>query len=174
MADTSETWGDDARWYPDIVAAGDARGAWRAEFDRQGATVEVGGPDGPGAHRYASAGDDGRCADLRLWRRQRRIRLVLSAGATLMLHGFAADVPATVGAARRWLGGARPGEVAAAWPFLGSVALAEARERRDAREAAWLSVYENHTDNPVYAPTWPFVALAYHEPRLRALRPVAQ
>jgi hypothetical protein len=60
---------------------------------------------------------------------------------------------------------------AATWPFLGSIALAEAIERGDRREATWLRLYENHTGDPVGTRLAPFLALAFHEPRLRALRP---
>jgi hypothetical protein len=172
MADTEGIWGEDARWYPDIVAAGDACRAWQAEFDRQGAAVQVRQWGGDRPYLYATAGEsDGPNANLMLWRRERKFRLALRTGKFWMLHGFAADLATAARAAQSWLGGARPGEVAAAWPFLGSIALAEARERRDVREAAWLNMYENHMGNPVTLPTQPFIALAFHEPRLRALRP---
>ncbi|WP_144120814.1 DUF6193 family natural product biosynthesis protein [Catellatospora sichuanensis] len=73
--------------------------------------------------------------------------------------------------AARWRGGAYAAEVAAVWPYLGSVRLAEARERGDVVEATWLSLYENHTGDVGRARLHAFVALAFHEPRLRRLRP---
>jgi hypothetical protein len=62
-------------------------------------------------------------------------------------------------------------ELVAACPFLGSVALAEAKERGDEREYSWLELYENPTASKVAARLAPFIALAMREPRLRALRP---
>jgi hypothetical protein len=67
--------------------------------------------------------------------------------------------------------GRGPGQVASAWPFLGSVALAEARERGDHRESSWLWLYENHCADKVGFRLRSFVAIAFHEPRLRVLRP---
>jgi hypothetical protein len=65
------------------------------------------------------------------------------------------------------------GELAIACPFLGSVALAEAKERGDEREHSWLELYENPTARNWLTRLAPFVTLAFHEPRLRALRPYA-
>jgi hypothetical protein len=162
----------DPRWYPDIVAASGACRAWQAEFDRLGAAIEVRPRYDHDSDRYVSVGDlAGQHAELSLRRAQHVFRLGLYRGDTFLLRGFAPDLATAARAARPWVDGARPAEVAAAFPFLGSAALAEARERGDARETAWLDLYENHMDNPIWLPSGPFVALAFHEPRLRALRP---
>jgi hypothetical protein len=77
----------------------------------------------------------------------------LARSARLRLFGYAAPAhadpelwgeAARADAAQTWLSGAQPAAVVAGWPFLGSVALAEARERGDYREASWLHLYENH------------------------------
>jgi hypothetical protein len=115
----------------------------------------------------------GRCVGVAVllspWKRQ--FHLALRAGRSTLLQGYAADLATAAGAARLWLSGARPGEAAAAWPFLGSAALAEARERGDHRESRWLWLHENHCADPVATRLQAFVALAFHEPRLRVLRP---
>jgi hypothetical protein len=95
--------------------------------------------------------------------------LALRTGRTTLLQGYASDPATATSAARLWLSG--HGRVAAAWPFLGSVALAEARARGDRREASWLWLYEDHCANPVAIRLSAFLALAFHEPRLRVLRP---
>jgi hypothetical protein len=51
------------------------------------------------------------------------------------------------------------------------VALAEAKERGDEREHSWLELYENPTASKAVERLAPFITLAFHEPRLRALRP---
>ncbi|WP_373871240.1 DUF6193 family natural product biosynthesis protein [Actinoplanes xinjiangensis] len=56
-------------------------------------------------------------------------------------------------------------------PFLGTVALVTACERGDHREASWLRLYENHRKDRIETRLQPFVALAFHEPRLRQLKP---
>ncbi|BCJ75989.1 hypothetical protein CS0771_55330 [Catellatospora sp. IY07-71] len=89
----------------------------------------------------------------------------------MLAQGFAPDLAAVADTVARWQGGARATELAAVWPYLGSVRLAEARERGDAVEVAWLSLYENHTGDAVRARLHAFVALAFYEPRLRRLRP---
>ncbi|MEV4352344.1 DUF6193 family natural product biosynthesis protein [Actinoplanes sp. NPDC049596] len=145
--------------------------AWQREFDRQGASLEVRRREGVDPSRAARVERDGRRADLVLSSTDGRFYLALRAGETVLLQGFAADLEAAAGAARIWLAGSRPGAAAAAWPFLGSVALAEARERGDRRESAWLWLYENHCANPIGLRLASFLAPAFHEPRLRALRP---
>jgi hypothetical protein len=112
-----------------------------------------------------------RYADLILSPWDRRFYLLLGDVRPRLLQGYAVDLAGTAGAARLWLSGERPGAVAASWPFLGSVALAEARERGDEREASWLWLSENHCADPEATRLAPFVALAFQEPRLRALRP---
>ncbi|WP_328471252.1 DUF6193 family natural product biosynthesis protein [Actinoplanes sp. NBC_00393] len=166
-----DPWGDDARWYPDIVEAGDASEAWRAEFERQGVTFDV-QPDGDlSRHRRAGVSSGELRADLTARRGQRQFYLALRTGRFTALQGFAPDLAVAAQAARMWLAGTRPGEVAAAFPFLGSVALAEARERGDRAESRWLWLYENHCDDPIGAKLRAFVALAFHEPRLRQPQP---
>ncbi|MEV6931934.1 DUF6193 family natural product biosynthesis protein [Dactylosporangium sp. NPDC051485] len=51
------------------------------------------------------------------------------------------------------------------------MALAEARERGDSRESNWLLLYENHCAHRLATRLSAFVALAFHRPQLRALRP---
>jgi hypothetical protein len=171
MIDTPDVWGEAAHWYPDIVAAGDLRHAWQATFDRTGHPLQVSPQQSPNPHRTATVRNGEARADLLLnpWKRQ--IHLALRTGGVTLLRGHATDLATAADAARQWLSGARPGQVAAAWPFLGSVALAEARERGDRREASWLWLHENHCADPIGLHLRAFVTLAFHEPRLRALRP---
>ncbi|MEV6814780.1 DUF6193 family natural product biosynthesis protein [Micromonospora sp. NPDC051296] len=110
-------------------------------------------------------------ADLLLSPWMRRFHLTLRVGRSTLLQGHAPDLAAAAEVTWRWLSGARPGQVAAVWPFLGSVAMAEARERGDRRESSWLWLYENHCGDPVGIRLRAFLALAFHEPRLRVLRP---
>lgn len=124
-------------------------------------------------HRTATVDNGELHADLLLSPWQRRFYLALRTGWSTLLQGYAADLATAAGAARLWLSGARPGQVAAAWPFLGSVALAEARERGDHRESSWLWLYENHCGDPVGTRLQAFLALAFQEPRLHALHPYA-
>ncbi|MEU7906908.1 DUF6193 family natural product biosynthesis protein [Actinoplanes sp. NPDC049118] len=171
MTDAGDDWGQAACWYPDIVEVGDARRAWQAEFDRQGTPHRVRQREGVNPRRTATAENGDLRADLLLSPRQRRFYLALRTGKTTMLQGYAVDLAMAAGAARLWLSGERPGQIAAAWPFLGSVALAQARERGDRQEASWLWLHENHCGDPVGVRLAAFVALAIREPRLRALRP---
>jgi hypothetical protein len=166
-----DDWNEAAEWYPDIVAAGDTRRAWQAEFDRLGVPIRVHRRETVNSHRTATVENGELHADLLLSPWKRLFRLALRAGRMTMLQGNAPDLATAVDAARLWLSRLRPGQVAAAWPFLGSVALAEARERGDSRESRWLSLYENHLADPVSTRLSAFVALAFHEPRLRVLRP---
>jgi hypothetical protein len=171
--DVTEIWGEVAQWYPDVMAAGDsAYRAWQIEFDRRGLPYRV----LPGSvekwYLDAVIEHGNRKADLVLGHDQRRFRLKLRDDKSGLLYGFAADLATAAGAAGQWLSGARPGEVAAAWPFLGSVALAEARERGDRREARWLSLYENHLQDKRATRLREFVALAFYEPSLRRLWPL--
>ncbi|GAA0450469.1 hypothetical protein Aca07nite_54610 [Actinoplanes capillaceus] len=151
----------------------EAREVWQAEFDRAGIPRRVRVRDTDAVpRRRATVVDGARSADLGLEFRDRPFYLVLRDGWTTCLQGFPPDAAAAAAAADRWLGGERPGPVAAAWPFLGSVALAEARERGDRGESRWLWLYENHCSDPIGDRLAPFVALAFHEPRLRALPPL--
>jgi hypothetical protein len=163
---------DAAEWHPGLLEEGDPTyRAWQLEFRRQGLPYEV----LPGSvlswqhEAVTQHGDRG----ARLFRGVRRPRLSLSlrreggGGMT----GHAPDVGTSAEAAGRWLSGAGPEQMATAWPFLGSVALARAVERGDQLEARWLSLYENHLDDDRAARVADFIALAYHEPRLRALHP---
>ncbi|BEL06214.1 hypothetical protein Q0Z83_044050 [Actinoplanes sichuanensis] len=169
MAD-QQPWGDAAQWYPDIVALGSATDAWQAEFDRRGAPFRVRSQN-PTKPRTATVDNGERTAYLNLSPRMRRITLGLRLERTVMLSGHAPDLAVAADAAHAWLAGARPPDVAATRPFLGSVALATARERGDHREAGWLRLYENHREERVETRLQPFVALAFQEPRLRRLHP---
>ncbi|GAA2683641.1 hypothetical protein [Actinoplanes palleronii] len=108
-----------------------------------------GTPVSRGRQRSAVVTRGDRSAALLLSSWQRQFRLSLRAGRSTMLAGPAPDLVTAAAPARLWLGGARPGEVAARWPFLGSVALAEARERGDRRETMWLHLSENHYADPL-------------------------
>jgi hypothetical protein len=169
MADP-DGWGEVAQWYPDVVALGAVHAAWQVEFDRRAAPFQVRAQD-PANPRTATVDNGERNAYLILSPWERRFLLGLRTERSVMLGGDAPDLAAAAGAAQAWLSGARPVVVAEAWPFLGSVALAAARERGDHRESAWLRLYENHRADPVATRLHPFVALAFHEPRLRRLRP---
>jgi hypothetical protein len=158
----------DWRWYPDVAAAASASRAWQPEFDG----LEVTPTDGVvGAHRGATVRHGDLQADVMLGWAERSFRLNLRSGRSVVMQGFAPDLAAAARPARRWLAGARAPAIAAAFPFLGSVALAEAEERGDRRAAKWLWLRENHCDGPVGQRLSAFVALAFHEPRLRALYP---
>lgn len=167
---TRDDWSQAAGWYPDVAAAGDASRAWQAEFDRLGVPLRVRQQEGVDARRATVENGELR-ASLLLSPRKRLFRLALCTGRTRLLKGFAPDLATAADAARLWLSRTRPGHVAAVWPFLGSVALAEARERGDDRESSWLWLYENHCAELVASRLSAFVALAFHQPQLRALRP---
>ncbi|GIG88759.1 DUF6193 family natural product biosynthesis protein [Plantactinospora endophytica] len=171
MADAHDVWGEAGRWYPEIVAVGGASRAWQAEFDRMALPLRVTTREGGNPHRTTRVESGELRADLLLSPWQRRFHLALRAGRYTLLQGYAPDLAAAADAARSWLSGTRPGQVAAVWPFLGSVALAEARERGDRRESSWLWLYENHCAQPQGIRLRSFLALAFHEPRLRALHP---
>ncbi|MFC6021423.1 DUF6193 family natural product biosynthesis protein [Plantactinospora solaniradicis] len=171
MADARGVWGEAGRWYPEVVAVGDARRAWQAEFDEMAAPLRTGTREGVDPHRTARVESGELRADLLLSPWERKFYLALRAGRSTLLQGYATDLSAAAAAARLWLSGVRPGQVAAAWPFLGSVALAEARERGDRRESSWLWLYEHHCARPLGIRLRAFLALASHEPRLRVLRP---
>lgn len=171
MTDAGDDWSQAAGWYPDVAAAGDASRAWQAEFDRQEVPLRARQREGVNPHRTATVGNGELHADLLLSPRKRRFLLALRAGRTTLLQGYAPDLATAADAARLWLSRTRPGQVAAAWPFLGSVALAEARERGDFRESRWLLLHENHCGDPVATRLSAFVALAFHQPQLRALLP---
>ena len=171
VVDARADLGQAGRWYPEIVAVGGVCQAWQAEFDRQGTRLPVRQREGADPARAATVEHGELHADLLLSPWQRQFYLALRAGRTTLLQGYAPDLKTAASAAQLWLSGARPGQVAAAWPCLGSVALAEARERGDQREASWLWLYENHCGSPVAARLAAFLGFAFHEPRLRALRP---
>jgi hypothetical protein len=170
VSDADDSWNRMSVWYPDVAAVGDATRAWQAEFDRLGIPLRA--RQELGRRHCSTVGDGCRSVDLAMSHRERQFSLSPHAsGGRSQLFGNAPDLAAAAVAARLWLTGARLGEVAAACPFLGSVALAEARERGDEREHTWLLLYENHTADKVAARLAPFVALAFHEPALRALLP---
>jgi hypothetical protein len=169
MADPG-LWGDAARWYPDVVAFGAAHGAWQAEFDRHGSLFRA-RPQESTNPRIATVDNGEQNAYVILSPWERKFILSLRTERAVILGGHAPDLRIAADAAQAWLSGTQPSAVAAAWPFLGSVALAIARERGDHREASWLHLYENHCEDPVAARLQPFVALAFHEPRLRQLKP---
>jgi hypothetical protein len=170
MTDVGDDWADAAGWYPEVVAVGDAHRAWQAEFDRQDVPLRA-RQRGGNPHRGATVENGELRAELLLSPRERNFYLALRSGDTTLLQGNAPDLATAADATRLWLSRVRPGQVAAAWPFLGSVALAEARERGDRRESSWLWLYENHCAGRVAARLSAFVTLAFHEPQLRALRP---
>lgn len=171
VADAGDDWSRAAVWYPDVAAAGDACRAWQAEFDLLGVPLRARQRQCVNPHRTATVENGELHADLLLSPWKRQFRLVLRAGRTALLHGFAPDLATAADAARRWLSRTPPGHVAAAWPFLGSVALAQARERGDSRESSWLLLYENHCADRAATRLSAFVALAFHQPQLRVLRP---
>lgn len=151
-------------------AAGGVSVAWQAEFDRLGVPLRA-GPGASGSPRSATVVHGDRRADLLLDLWERPHYLSLRDGIATSLQGFAGDLAVAARVTRVWMSGARPGAVAAAWPFLGSVALAAARERGDQRESRWLWLYENHCGDPIATRLRAFVALAFHEPGLRELYP---
>ncbi|MBV1852601.1 DUF6193 family natural product biosynthesis protein [Catellatospora tritici] len=172
MSTDEGTPGPDPLLYPEVVRAGGLVNALHAEFDLIGLTLRAQLDEDPACGgRVASVQDTDRRTKVTLSARERRFRMSVRSGKVTMASGFAPDLAAVADVARRWHGGARLPELAAAWPFLGSVALAECRERDDALEAAWLSLYENHTQDAVRGRLHSFVALAFHEPSLRRLRP---
>jgi hypothetical protein len=173
--DTEDHWPETSVWYPDVAAIGDASRAWQAELDRLGSPHRVRRSGGGNASNIAQVGD-GRehWAGLTLSPWERQFRLHLHAGEKpwpAQLEGNAPDLAAAAVAAHLWLERVPWGELALACPFLGSVALAEAKERGDEREHSWLELSENPMASKVAARLAPFIALAIREPRLRVLRP---
>jgi hypothetical protein len=166
-----ESWGDAARWNPEIAGIDETPRAWQDEFDRLGLPLVAHARDVANPHRSATVANGDRTADLLLGMRGRSFYLVLRRQLNTSLQGFAPSLTAAAHAAQLWLSGPRPGEVAAEWPFLGSVTLAEARERGDRRAATWLWMYENHCADPIAVRLSSFVSLAFHEPRVRVLWP---
>jgi hypothetical protein len=162
----------DATLYPEIVSAGGLVSALDAHFDRLGVALRGRAhPDPDIVERVATVGDGERHTKVTLVWRERKFWVSVQARQRMLAQGFAPDLAVVADTAARWQGGADAAEVAAVWQYLGSVQLAGARERGDAVEAAWLSLYENHTGNAVHARLHAFVALAFYELRLRRLRP---
>jgi hypothetical protein len=158
--------------YPDVAEVGTLTLALQEEFARQGRTHHVVPyAEPPNSHRTARVqiGDRQAEAVLDPWRRQFVTELrdetrMVASGATQHLADAAVAMD-------RWVSGARASQVAAECPFLGSVELAEARERGDKRAANWLLYYEDPHDDPVLRKLRAFVVLAFHESRLRELWP---
>jgi hypothetical protein len=122
MAGAESVWGEAARWYPQVVAVGDACSVCQAEFYRQGMPLRVRPRVGVNPHRRTTVENGELHADLLLSPWQRRFYRALRIGRSTLLRGYPADPATAAGAARLWLSGARPGQVAAARPFLDSVA----------------------------------------------------
>jgi Family of unknown function (DUF6193) len=103
---------------------------------------------------------------------KRQVIVRLLANGDHMAVGPAPSLSAVVAVTEMWQSGERLRDVAAAWPFFGSVELAEARERGDAAEHRWRRLYEDPW--PVYdlGALRGFIDVAFHTPRLRALVPL--
>jgi hypothetical protein len=82
-----------------------------------------------GRWRGAVVDGGGRSADALLVTHRRQVIMRLNEGERRMAAGYAPDLTSVLPVMHRWQSGARLREVAADWPFLGSVAMAEARER---------------------------------------------
>ncbi|GHJ47955.1 hypothetical protein Cs7R123_52970 [Catellatospora sp. TT07R-123] len=173
MPDQESPYRLDAALYPEIAAVGGLLRALDAEFERLGVAPRARPNLEPAqaAERSVTVGDGERHTKVLLGWREPRIWVSIRTGRLVWAQGFAPDLAVAADTAARWLGGARAVEVAAVWPYLGSVRLVEARERGDVVEAAWLSLHDNHMDDVVRARLHPFLALAFQEPRLRRLRP---
>jgi hypothetical protein len=157
-------------WYPEIAAVGDAGRAWQAEFDRLGSPIRVHG------RHTMQVGERDHWVGLSPSPWERSLYLHLHTGEArwpAQLEATAPDLAVAAVAASLWLARVPYGELAAACPFLGSVALVEAKERGDEQEHSWLDLYENPRASRWAKRLAPFIALAFHEPRLRALRPYA-
>lgn len=165
-----------ARLYPEIVAAGDLVSWLRAECARAGLPYRPEFmPDVIGRWRGAVADDGERSIDVLLnGCRRRRIDVRLKERGKRMATGYAPDLPTVLPDLHRWQSGSRLREVVADWPFFGSVAMAEARERDDAIEYSWLIIHEDVYPGYGYPEIKDLLDLAFHTPQLRAMMPLLQ
>lgn len=155
--------------YPDIASAGSLRNALHAEFDRASHLLSVLPEPAPG-WRYVGARveDTRRRTSVVMGIDERVFIMEFWTTGVCMARGSTADLPAVAGAAHTWQSGSAVRELSAAWPFVSFSPLAEAHERGEAAEYTW----RRHHDDPQQAPhLHSFIAMAIHEPRLRALFP---
>jgi hypothetical protein len=116
--------------------------------------------------------DDERSTDVLLRHDRRRIVVRLVAKGSWMASGLIPHLPAVVAITHVWQSGARLRDVAATWPFFGSVELAEARERGDVAEHRWRLLYEDPYPAYDLVALREFIDVAFCTPRLRALIPL--
>jgi hypothetical protein len=165
-------WGEEARLHPGIVRVGGLARALQPELDRASSPHRA-VPDATAVRNWRTAviEDGERCARVYADWREPRFVISLREGKVYAARAVAADLISTADVVHRWVSGARCSEIAAAWPILGSVELHRARERGDTLEYQWRRLYENPSRQAHWLLLNPFVALAFHEPRLRVLTP---
>jgi len=174
MADQRGLSQPDPELYPDIVQAGDLRSALQAEFDTAGLGVLAGHVSAPG-WRYVAAEvrNAERDAEVLMGSQERVFCLQFWTRGVRMANGTTRELPAVAGAMHGWQSGMPVRQLVSAWPFLETNGFAEAFERGDAEavDYRWRRCHENSPPAPQLARLQTFIAVAFREPRLRALLP---
>src|SRR5262245_33553058 len=164
----------DPALYPDIAPAGDLRSALQAEFDATGLAPQAQHVASPG-WRYVAAEvrNAERNADVCMGIHERVFCLQFWARGVLMADGTTGELPAVAAAMHAWQSGVRVRQLVSAWPFLSTNEFAEAYERGDAEaiENVWQQYHHNTPPARQLTRLHPFIALAFDQPRLRALLP---
>jgi hypothetical protein len=173
VTERDESSGVDSRLYPEIAGSGDLATWLTTAFEEGGLPYRpCPRPDVVGRWRSALVEDDERSTDVILSSARRQIVMRLLANGSSMASALIPNLPAVVAITHLWQSGALLRNVATAWPYFGSVELAEARERGDVAEHRWRMLYENPF--PVYdlGALRAFIDVAFRTPRLRALIPL--
>ena len=164
--------GDEARPDPKIVRVGGLANALQSELDQAGSPYRaVPSASAVRNSRTAVVESGERCVRVFVDDRQPGFIVSLKEGNAAVVRGVAPDLVSTADVVHNWVSGARGSEMAAVWPFLGSVELHRAREHGETVEFQWRHLYENPGRQDHWLLLHPFVALAFHEPRLRVLLP---
>ncbi|MEU6076253.1 DUF6193 family natural product biosynthesis protein [Micromonospora sp. NPDC047074] len=174
MADQRDTCGPDPALYPDIVQAGSLRAVLQAQFDAAGLAVRAQHLSSPGwRHTAAEVRSAERNADVVMGLRERAFCLQFWTRGVVMARGTTDELSAVTGSMHGWQSGMRVGELTSAWPFLSANGFAEAFERGDAEaiDHRWRRYHDNSPPASHLTRLHPFIALAFHQPRLRALLP---
>ena len=158
--------------YPDVAAAGSLQHALQAELDQADPRL-IALPERAPGWRYVGARIEDACrnTNIVMGALERVFTMEFWAGGVCMARGNTPDLPAVAGATYVWHSGARVRELNTVWPFVRFHALAEAHERGEAAEYTWQHYYHNPRQAPHLTRLHTFIALAIHEPQLRALLP---